>query len=261
MKESFEGAQHPFLLDPDRQKAFADLANNATGTYRGWAKRWGWSVSRVQRFISALDHLGIAMVTRTPYGTMVHFRCAADSHNRNTSTSLSNRNEFEPDSEPNHLGSETRSTTILEPRAPEQQIAESYTASCITVINEHLKARFGSRFSPIRMDNRGSAAAGARLLAAGVELGFAIAKIRKDCAAFNPLRHGDGKLPRSLGYFERGLLKAYSNRPQAEAPEPAERSHPAKREPYSRPTGPEVMKLLAKGFSDGVTNGRYGRAG
>jgi hypothetical protein len=264
VKEIFESAQHPFLLQPSRQKAFADLANNGTGTYRAWAKRWGWSVSRVQRFISALDRLGIAMVTRTPYGTMIRVRITADSRIRNASASLSNRNEFDPDSETNHLGSQTRSTTILGPRgveSAEEQTVESYTVACISVINEQLKSRFGPRFSPIRFDNLGSAGAGARLHAAGVELKFAIAKLRKDCADFNPVRQGRGQLPGSLAYFEKSLLKAHANRPRAHArEEPGDGSHPAKREPCSRPTGPEVKELLAKGFSDGVANGRYGRA-
>jgi hypothetical protein len=113
------------------------------------------------------------------------------------------------------------STTNLGPRQGKSAHADTesdYTVACIAAVNEVMINRFGEEFSPIMFDNRRSAVAGARLKSAGIELAFAIAELRKACVLFNPSKHGCGKLPINLGYFEKGVLSAHAKRGQLGIP-------------------------------------------
>jgi hypothetical protein len=97
---------------------------------------------------------------------------------------------------------------------------EHYAAHCIRAINEGMLANLGPEFRPIMLDNRRSAKAAAALIAAGVELPFAIQEIRKGCLLFNPSKHGGGNPPGTLAYFEKSVLKAHSKRAQVFVPDP-----------------------------------------
>jgi hypothetical protein len=81
-------------------------------------------------------------------------------------------------------------------------------------MNGVLADRFGQEYRPVMHDNRASVAAGERLQAAGIDVDFAIAEVRGSCWLFNPSKHGRGELPRSLAYFERGIVKGWGMRAQ-----------------------------------------------
>ena len=125
-------------------------------------------------------------------------------------------------------------------------------------MNEQLFARFGEQFKPVRYDNRRSAAAVARLKVAGVPLEFAVEQLRRSCLLFNPSKHGRGNLPGTLGYFERGILKAFAVRGQTEitllAVEPGgeELTRVVRSDaPRPNPAGPEKLSSAMEAFTEG----------
>lgn len=213
---------HPLFVDSERRKAFEDLVSRPTGNHRSWARKWSWSIGRVQRFISALERCEIADITRTRYGTTIRFRCEADARFLRSSESRPDQSRSGADAQPMRL-EKNRSTLGLGPRKREllnESAEEHYAANCIHAINEGMLANLGPEFRPIMLDNRRSAKAAAALIAAGVELPFAIQEIRKGCLLFNPSKHGRGNPPGTLAYFEKSLLKAHSKRGQVFIPRP-----------------------------------------
>jgi hypothetical protein len=85
-------------------------------------------------------------------------------------------------------------------------------------MNDGLSARFQESYRPVLADNVSSIAAADRLELAGVPAGKAEAHLLVQCRLFNPSKHGKGDLPKSLAYFERGILKAWKNEAQLAIP-------------------------------------------
>jgi hypothetical protein len=85
-------------------------------------------------------------------------------------------------------------------------------------MNEALAARFKESYRPVLLDNASSIAAADRLENAGVPAGKGEAHLLVQCRLFNPSKHGKGELPKSLAYFERGVLKAWKTEAQLAIP-------------------------------------------
>lgn len=75
-------------------------------------------------------------------------------------------------------------------------------------MNRFFGLRFGDEFDEVSDDNLSSLAAGRSFRDSGHELADVIDELRKAIALFNPSKHGKGKLPWSLSYFEKGIRKA-----------------------------------------------------
>lgn len=54
---------HPFLLDPDRARAYRILCDHPSGSTRSWADQIGWTRAQVRGFLAALTKFGLAEVT------------------------------------------------------------------------------------------------------------------------------------------------------------------------------------------------------
>lgn len=81
-------------------------------------------------------------------------------------------------------------------------------------MNDVFTARFADGYRAVLEDNRSSIDAALRLEVAGVPLDRAEAFLAAQCRLFNPSKHGKGELPRSLAYFERGIVKAWRDEAQ-----------------------------------------------
>lgn len=85
-------------------------------------------------------------------------------------------------------------------------------------MNHFFWLRFDDEFDEVSEDNLSSLATARKLLrefaAADV-----IDELRKAIALFNPSKHGKGKLPWSLAFFEKGLFKALHARAKRDAAE------------------------------------------
>jgi hypothetical protein len=108
------------------------------------------------------------------------------------------------------LGSKAGEQQNLDPRSDEpEEVITDYAGVLIAIMNRALRQRFGDEYKPVMYDNRRSAATVAKLKAAKVPLRFARIELEKHCRLFNPSKHGRGRLPGTLGYFEKGLLRAH----------------------------------------------------
>jgi hypothetical protein len=83
-------------------------------------------------------------------------------------------------------------------------------------MNEILGYRFGPEYRPVMHDNRRSAEAAIQFKTVGVPLAFAREELQKNCRLFNPSKHGRGNYPGTLGYFEKGIIKAFFARDRSE---------------------------------------------
>lgn len=205
-------SDHPLLLNPERRRAYEDLCAHPSGTERTWSARWGWSRSKVTRFLNALVRYGLAELVRTDVGTLVLTRTTAEP--RPNHPPVSNQNQIRSRSEPQP----GQSRTTAEPR-PNRLESRSISRSrplelgpdeevnLIRAMNQFLWLRFDDGFDEVSEDNRSSLATARKLLR-----DFAYDEIadelRKAVALFNPSKHGKGKLPWSLTFFEKGLFKA-----------------------------------------------------
>jgi hypothetical protein len=212
---------HPMLrADPARAAAFADLELNPVGNYREWARRWNWTLARVQRFIIALEREGLISCRRSRWGTMVtpiRRRYGADTEVDGPPDTDPERKQYGADSEPILLGSTTRlkqSLGLGGSGLDEKSPTDNYTAACIETMNEQLSRMFPGEYRPVMFNNDASGKTVDRWKAAGVELEFAIEKIREGCFKFNPSKHGGGNLPGTLAYFQKGVLEAHTTRAQ-----------------------------------------------
>jgi hypothetical protein len=214
---------HPLLSDPDRKKAFLDLVKHPVGNYRVWAARWTWKVPRVQRFLAALERAGLATIERTRWGTTVkpiQSQYAGSPDPAPAADTEPILTQYGADTEPIHLGSTRLKQSLGLGAGLDESNVDNYTAACIETMNEQLSRIFGVKYRPVLYDNRRSGLACDHWKAAGVDLDFAIQEIRKACLKFHPEKHGRGKLPGTLGYFERGVLEAHATRAQMSIPLP-----------------------------------------
>jgi hypothetical protein len=85
-------------------------------------------------------------------------------------------------------------------------------------MNDALLARFKESYRRVLEDNKSSVASAGRLELAGIPVDKAEAHLLVQCRLFNPSKHGKGDLPKSLAYFERGILKAWKNEAQLAIP-------------------------------------------
>ena len=210
---------HPYLRNDVRRMAFLDLVARPGGTYREWASRWDWTVPRVQRFISTLAKQRIVSSRRTVWGTLVEVRYAADTKPIQRHDTGSINPVHTSDTRPIPLGSKAGKQLNLETRTTNSiarsEESDNYTTVLIDTMNAVLGQRFGDEYRPVMHDNHRSAGAIVRLRTSGVPLSFAREELAKHCRLFNPWKHGRGKLPGTLGYFERGIIKAFAARDQS----------------------------------------------
>jgi hypothetical protein len=208
--------RHPYLRNAARRTAFLDLVDFPGGTYRGWAKRWDWTVPRVQRFIATLAKQRILSSHRTAWGTLVEVRCADDTKPIQQRDTTPIHPVHTSDSPPIPLGSKAGKQLNLETRTTNSiarpEDSDNYTTVLIDTMNAILGQHFGDEYRPVMHDNRRSAQAIIRLKTSGVPLEFARKELEKHCRLFNPWKHGRGRLPGTLGYFEKGIIKAFMAR-------------------------------------------------
>jgi uncharacterized protein YdaU (DUF1376 family) len=88
-----------------------------------------------------------------------------------------------------------------------------YSNRLIDVMNETLGYQLGQGYRRVLPDQYASLQAAARLQQQGVPLASAERHLRQQCRLFNPTKHGKGKDPSSLAYFEQGILKAWKSEP------------------------------------------------
>jgi hypothetical protein len=197
---------HPYLTEPVRAAAFAYLVANPHGSQSRWSEALDWTPSKFRRFSAALIKLGLAEITRTVYGST--FRSLIPpTENRHTSDTLPTEKRRTSDTP--HL--EALGSRSLVSRC-EKVTANSGTAEammCIAIVNEVLGSNFKGSYDPISADNHGSQRAVEEWMAAGMSLGDMSRLLRQKAAAFNPSRSG-GKLPGSLGYFTRWMLRTWA---------------------------------------------------
>lgn len=207
---------HPYLRNDDRRRAFLDLVSCPGGTYRGWAKQWNWTLPRVQRFIATLAKQRIVTSVRTAWGTLVEVRYATDTEPIQRADTTSIHPMRTRNTCPIPLGSKTGKQLNLETRTTDSKTrsvdSDNYTTVLIDSMNAIFSQRFGAEYRPVMHDNRRSAEAINRLKTAGVPLPFARNALEQNCRLFNPYKHGRGNLPGTLGYFEKGIIKAFTAR-------------------------------------------------
>jgi hypothetical protein len=227
---------HPVLRDPSRRSAFAKLLAHPIASRQEWATLLGWTESRVQRFLAALERAGLVVLEKSKWGTAIRARTVPE---RQPDGSISFGNDApdpypiqdrtETDPRPITLGCTALGKSLglgarldekVEQQEPLQPEADNFTAACIDTMNEQLARIFGEHYRRVKYDNLRSGLACDRWKSAGVELEFAIEEIRKACLKFNPSHHGRGRLPGTLGYFERGVLEAHATRSQIQIPLP-----------------------------------------
>jgi uncharacterized protein YdaU (DUF1376 family) len=92
--------------------------------------------------------------------------------------------------------------------------SSEYSDQLIDAMNETLLNRLGSEYHLIKRDQYGSREAAERLQKAGVPLTAALRILRTQCYQFNPSKHGKGELPKSLRFFEGGILHEWKSEPK-----------------------------------------------
>lgn len=208
---------HPFLTDPERRRAFEHLCAVPTGSVRTWAEQLAWSRQKMERFLMSLVRYQLGEVITTPFGST--FRPSATpitafpqkvySGILPVSDTSRDASRFRP----GPLGSTGVKSTGPSARTRKPgansvtEVPFSFYASrLIPVMNEEF-GRLLSDYLPVRPDSRGSHKAGHELEAAKVDPDWCEQRLREMCRAFNPSKHGGGEPPRTLAYFERGLIR------------------------------------------------------
>jgi hypothetical protein len=185
-----------FRWSAERTLALEDLRKNGRASTRHLAKRWGWTAAKVQRFLAFVDS-------------------HADALNRYSES-------VKPVSvKANPIHRVSVKAVPLDRTTLDKLPLESgggYTSDLINAMNSGCFERFGDDFKRVQHDNRSSVRTGQNLQAAGVELGFALMMLRRHIMRFHPEKHGKGKLPISLAFWEQGLLKAWRLDGQTEIP-------------------------------------------
>jgi hypothetical protein len=204
-----------------RRDAFASLQANPVGSLSDFAKRWGWEKVRVQRFINALRKVGIDVDSGTT-NTIVNLDRDPDTIVRHPDTilqsvsgypdtiseSVSGSNPVSLDSGGTSVSGYPDTIVPLDTRSLDLSRAKKYTEKLIEVLNLELSSRF-SDFRKKSSDHHGSHRAGVAMLRAGVPLEFAEQQLAQACRRFNPEKHGRGKLPGGVQFFQRGIITDY----------------------------------------------------
>lgn len=221
---------HPFLQDPENARGYAHLLAVPIGTVRTWARSLGWSRSSMQRFLASLcrEHLGEVQSCKThSVFRPLSGKTKGFPHPPPISPPAIAQNHDVARCVPGRLGTSRYVPAALgssglggkEPSATAPATAGSeYSRALITAMNDALSARFKESYRPVLTDNDSSIAAADRLDKAGVPVGNAEAHLLVQCRLFNPSKHGKGELPKSLAYFERGILKAWKTEAQLTIP-------------------------------------------
>jgi hypothetical protein len=221
--------QHPFLQDPENARGYAHLLAVPLGTVRTWAKSLGWSRSKTQRFLASLSRYQIGEVQSCkthsvfrpldgksqgiPHHPSISLPAVALTHD--VSRCVPGRPGMSR-CVPAALGS--AGLERKEPSATADAAGSEYSRALIVAMNDALSARFKESYRPRLLDNKSSIAAAGRLELAGVPVDKAEAHLLIQCRLFNPSKHGKGELPKSLAYFERGVLKAWRTEAQLQIP-------------------------------------------
>jgi hypothetical protein len=217
---------HPFLEDPENARAYAHLLAVPIGSLRTWAKDLNWSAGKLQRFIAALRRYRLGSVESCKHNSV--FRPLNGKTPGKTHPPPKNPPPFASDHDVHRSVSDRIDAHRCASAAPlgssglvgkEPSAAGSeYSNTLITAMNAALSARFLDGYRPVLIDNKSSIEAAHRLEHAGVPADRAVAHLEIQCRLFNPSKHGKGELPRSLAYFERGILKAWRSEAQLEIP-------------------------------------------
>lgn len=183
-----------FRWSEERARALEDIRQNGRASTRQLAKRWGWTRSKVIRFLVFLD-----------------------SHKNSLNRTTGPVKPGPVNAYPNHHGpvkdSPLDGTTLDKLHL---EAGSGYTSGLISEMNRCLASRFGEHYRPVQHDNRSSVATGQELQAAGVDGEWAMMMLRRHAMRFHPEKHGGGKLPGSLKFFRNGLLRDWKSEPQAE---------------------------------------------
>jgi hypothetical protein len=196
-----------------REQAIADLRANPAGSYREFMTRWSWPYPRVQRLLRSIEKAGICSLERSKSGTRARFTDdSGESGESAPPDSLNPQSRGEsaihPPDSPRHLD-----TGSLDLSRDEES---RYTERLIDAANAALAGIYGTAFTRISADNFGSHRAGQAFIHAGIPFEFARDRLVEDCRRFNPSKHGRGELPKSVGLFTRGILRAWNRRAQLE---------------------------------------------
>lgn len=212
---------HPFLEDPENDRAFAQLLAVPTGSVRTWAKSLGWSNGKMQRFLASLARYRLGEIQSCQHHSV--FRPL------NSGARIEQERERNPapkqKPERVHRSVSVRTdahrpplgSSGLRTKKPSAAGTE-YSTALITAMNEALAALFKESYRPVLLDNVSSIDTAQQLELAGVPVERAEAHLLVQCRLFNPSKHGKGDLPRSLAYFKRGIMKAWKNEAQLEIP-------------------------------------------
>lgn len=197
---------HPFLIEPVRAQAFAYLCANPNGSRAKWAKALGWTPSKVQRFIDALVRFKLAETETTAYYTV--FRPLVEPVSSRSGTDpkpVSNRSAARQA----HLEASRSGFSVSRYKGAPANGGNAEAMTCIAIVNEVLGSNFKGSYDPISPDNFGSHNAVAGWLAAGMPLEAMTRLLRMKAAVFNPEKSG-GRLPHSLGYFTKWMLREWA---------------------------------------------------
>ena len=203
---------HTYLQDPENARAYAHLIEFPIGSVRKWAKALGWSDGKMQRFLGALRRYRLGSIEA----------CQQHSVFRPLNSPLNPRGE-DANSPPAkvHRSVSMRIDAYRPPLGSSGLVEKEpsaagseYSTALIKAMNVALLVRFPESYQQVMLDNRSSVGAADRLELAGVPADRAEVHLQEQCRLFNPSKHGKGELPRSLAYFERGILKAWRGEAQ-----------------------------------------------
>lgn len=204
------------VLDtPARRAQFAYLQQSPVGSVRDLAKRWKISAPAVQRFFNGLRAAGIAVKGGTTCTIVDVESVSGVSGQANTvAESVLVPDTVNPpilalsvSGEADTLRHLDSLDSTLDSRCQEDR----YTERLIDLMNAELAPRF-SDYWRVSRDNHGSHRTGNELQAKGVPFNLAADELALACRRFNPEKHGNGQLPKSLGLFKRGILSANNRR-------------------------------------------------
>lgn len=212
---------HTYLQDPENARAYAHLIEFPIGSVRKWAKALGWSDGKMQRFLGALRRYRLGSIETCQHHSVfrpLNGKKEAFPHPTPVSP---------PPLAPPHEVHRSASVRIDAHRCVSAPLGSSglvdqqpsaagleYSTALIKAMNDALVARFADGYRAVLPDNRSSIDTATRLELAGVPPDRAEAHLLEQCRLFNPSKHGKGELPRSLAYFERGILKAWRGEAQ-----------------------------------------------
>lgn len=199
--------QHALLRDPERARAFELIVTGKPSTLRAFADLLGWTLPRVQRFVNTIEREQLAKVHRSRWGTSLT-RYTPDTHPIQPQGAPADtqpiRSRHAADTQPIRLGSKALD------QLPRSRAGNDFIADLIDGMNRSLSERFGEEYRIVLYDNRSSEKSARRLQKLGVTVDWAVTELWKDVQMFHPDKHGNGHLPRSLAYFEKGLAKKWA---------------------------------------------------